>query len=59
MEALKNLPPGVDEALELVGRFDDCLVHGFARLGDAHRRSLDELAAVFAGSPRRRRGRGG
>jgi hypothetical protein len=51
MEALIDRPPGVDKALDLVGRFDHCLVHGFARLGDAQRRSLEELAATFAGSP--------
>ena len=51
MEALKSLPPGVDEALALVESFDDCLVHGISRLGDAHRRSLENLTAVFDGSP--------
>ena len=39
MEALAELPSGVVAALDLVERFDDCLVHGFARLGDAQRRS--------------------
>src|SRR5262249_43001253 len=51
MQALADLPPGVDEALELVGRFDDCLTHGFARLGDEQRRSLESLAAACDGSP--------
>jgi hypothetical protein len=51
MDTLKNLPPGVDEALDLLGRFDECLVHGFARLGDDQRRALDDLAAVFSRSP--------
>jgi hypothetical protein len=51
MEALAKLPPGVDEALDLVERFDDCLVHGFARLGDEQRGSLEALTAVFDGSP--------
>src|SRR5207244_2982210 len=41
MESLTKLPPGVDETLDLVGRFDDCLVHGFARLGEEQRRSLE------------------
>ncbi len=51
MDTLKELPPGVDEALDLVGRFDECLVHGFARLGEEQRRALDDLAAVFSRSP--------
>jgi hypothetical protein len=51
MQALTKLPPGVEEALDLASRFDECLVHGFARLGEDHRRSLESLAAGFAGSP--------
>ncbi len=51
MDALKSLPSGVEGTLDLVERFDDCLVHGFARLGDTHRHSLDDLAAIFDGSP--------
>ncbi len=51
MEALTSLPAGVDETLDLVEHFDDCLVHGLSRLGDSHRRSLENLAAVFDGSP--------
>ncbi len=51
MDALKSLPSGVEATLDLVEQFDDCLVHGFARLGDTHRRSLDDLSAIFDGSP--------
>jgi hypothetical protein len=51
MNALASLPAGVDETLDLVERFDEALLHGFARLGEAHREQLDELAGVFAGSP--------
>jgi hypothetical protein len=51
MKALATLPAGVDEALILVERFDEALLHGFARLGDEHRGRLDALAGVFAGSP--------
>jgi hypothetical protein len=51
MKVPTDLPPGVSESLDLVERVDDCLVHGFARLGDEQRRSLDGLAAVFAASP--------
>jgi hypothetical protein len=49
--ALATLPAGVEEALGLVERFDEALLHGFARLGDAHREQLDALARVFASSP--------
>jgi hypothetical protein len=51
MKALAALPPGVDETLGLVERFDDCLLHGFARLGDVHRSSLRALVDVLGGSP--------
>ena len=51
MKALATLPAGVDEAFGLVERFDEALLHGFARLGDEHRERLDALAGVFAGSP--------
>jgi hypothetical protein len=51
MKTLELLPPGVDEALGLVARFDEALLHGFARLGDEQRGRLDALAGVFAGSP--------
>src|SRR5262249_38235623 len=51
MNALECLPNGVNEALNLVERFDDALLHGFARLGDEQRTSLDALAALFAATP--------
>jgi len=51
MKRLATLPSGVSETLELVGRFDQALMHGFARLGDDHRQGLDALTEVFAGSP--------
>jgi hypothetical protein len=51
MKALNDLPPGVAECLDLVEGLDDGLVHGFARLGDDQRRSLEAVAGVFAGSP--------
>jgi hypothetical protein len=51
MKALATLPAGVNEALSLVERFDEALLHGFARLGDEHRKQLDALAGVFAGAP--------
>lgn len=51
MKTLESLPAGVDEALGLVARFDEALLHGFARLGDEQRRGLDALTGVFGGSP--------
>ena len=33
IEALLSLPPGVAEATALIEQFDDCLHHGFTRLG--------------------------
>ena len=51
MKALLELPAGVDEALGLVERLDECLVHGFARLGDEPRGSLDAIVGAFDGSP--------
>jgi hypothetical protein len=51
MNTLTDLPAGVGETLDLVERLDECLVHGFARLGDEPRRALDDLAEVLAPSP--------
>ncbi|AGA30325.1 hypothetical protein [Singulisphaera acidiphila] len=51
MKTLALLPAGVNEAFDLVERFDETLLHGFARLGDEHRARLEPLAGVFAGSP--------
>lgn len=51
MNGLAATPPGVEEALGLVERFDDALLYGFARMGDAQRASLEALAGVFDGSP--------
>jgi hypothetical protein len=51
MKALQDLPAGVSDSLDLIGRLDACLLRGFARLGDEHRASLDALADVFAASP--------
>lgn len=51
MKTLTTLPDGVNEAFVLVERFDEALLHGFARLGEGHREQLEALAAVFNGSP--------
>ncbi len=51
VETLLTLPPGVAEATALIEQFDDCLHHGFTRLGPQQREALDVLAATFAGSP--------
>lgn len=44
-------PEAVQEALELVQRFDRCLELGFTRLGESERASLSELNQAFVGSP--------
>lgn len=51
MKGLEVLPDGVDEALGLAERFDQALLHGFARLGDEHREQLESLTGTFAESP--------
>ncbi len=51
VEALMTLPSGVSEATALIEQFDDCLHHGFTRLGPQQREALDAFAAAFIGSP--------
>ena len=51
VEALLTLPPGVAETSALIERVDDCLRHGFTRLGPEQREALDALVGVFIGSP--------
>ncbi len=41
MKTLTTLPDGVNEAFVLVERFDEALLHGFARLGEGHREQLE------------------
>ncbi|MGA8115194.1 MAG: hypothetical protein WCA46_16140 [Actinocatenispora sp.] len=48
---LDDAAPGVDEALGLVAGFDDCLVHGFARLGEERAATLAAMAGALAGTP--------
>jgi hypothetical protein len=48
---LNTLPDGVQETFELIGRVDDCLKHGFTRMGEAQRESLASFAGAFHGSP--------
>jgi hypothetical protein len=47
-ELLESAPLGIGEALDLVAGFDDCLVHGFARLGDERVAALAALAGAVA-----------
>ncbi|MDG4786619.1 hypothetical protein O7626_11870 [Micromonospora sp. WMMD1102] len=42
---------GIDEALDLVGGFDDGFTHGFARLGEQPRAALTALADALAATP--------
>ena len=51
IESLQTLPPGVAEATALIEHMDDCLHHGFTRLGPQQRDGLDAFADAFAGSP--------
>ena len=51
IESLQTLPPGVAEATALIEHVDDCLHHGFTRLGPQQRDGLGAFAAAFAGSP--------
>ncbi len=51
VDTFTTLPPGVIEATALIEQFDDCLHHGFTRLGPQQRESLDTFAAAFDGSP--------
>ncbi|GIG88670.1 hypothetical protein [Plantactinospora endophytica] len=43
--------PGIEEALDLVGGFDDAFTHGFARLGEQPRAALAALAGAVAVTP--------
>lgn len=44
-------PEAVTHANTLLSELDACLVTGFARLGEAHRKSLSSLSRVFDGTP--------
>ena len=44
---LDGVPPGVEEALDLVAGFDDALVHGLARLGAERAEALTALAGAL------------
>ncbi|MFC7527352.1 hypothetical protein [Actinoplanes sp. GCM10030250] len=50
-DALRALPPGLDEALTLVDGLDDALVHGLARIDDDRAEALESLAAALSGTP--------
>lgn len=51
LKALRDLPAGVRETLDLLARLDDCFVVGFSRLGEAQAQALAALTRVTAGSP--------
>ncbi|MEV0595698.1 hypothetical protein [Nonomuraea cavernae] len=46
-----DLPPGVEEALDLVAAFDDALAGGLGRLSEQGARAVTCLAAAVAASP--------
>ncbi|MGH3378061.1 MAG: hypothetical protein ACRDP6_25345 [Actinoallomurus sp.] len=48
---LDGVPPGVEEALDLVAGFDDALTHGFARLGAERATALTALAGALGATP--------
>src|SRR5690606_2233242 len=48
---LLGSPEGIEEALDLVDRFDDALACGFARLGGDGAAAMSALAAAFSGTP--------
>ncbi|GAA4095579.1 hypothetical protein [Actinomadura miaoliensis] len=50
-ELLAETPPGVAEALEVVGGFDAALANGLARLGPRHTEALNALAGALSASP--------
>lgn len=54
-QLLDGEPDGVAEALEVVRGFDDVLVHGLARVGQAQSGALAGFAAALAASPLRDR----
>ena len=51
LSELATLPEGVNETLQLIERFDSCLLHGFSRLGPEQKQSLAALAAALNRSP--------
>jgi hypothetical protein len=51
LAAVHETDPGIAAALDLVGGFDDALVHGFARLGEERAAALGALAAAMAVTP--------
>lgn len=51
MDRLNDELAALDEARRITGGFDRVLARGFARLGDAERAALHELAAAVDGSP--------
>ncbi|WP_283134693.1 hypothetical protein [Rhizohabitans arisaemae] len=50
-ELLGEVPPGVEEALDLVAGLDDALVHGLGRLGEERATAFAALAGAMAGTP--------
>jgi hypothetical protein len=50
-ELLDDPQPGVRDALDLVTGLDDCLAHGFARLGGERITALTALAGALAATP--------
>ncbi|MGX7672276.1 hypothetical protein [Plantactinospora sp. DSM 117369] len=51
LAVLDDVEPGIEEALDLVGGFDDGFTHGFARLGEQPRAALAALADALAVTP--------
>ena len=50
-ELVDDPQPGVRDALDLVTGLDDCLAHGFARLGEERVTALAALAGALAATP--------
>lgn len=50
-QLLDGVPTGTDEVLDLVASFDDCLVRGFARLGQERIAALAAFAGGVAATP--------
>jgi hypothetical protein len=50
-QLLDGVPAGTGEALDLVASFDDCLVRGFARLGQERIAALAAFAGGVAATP--------
>ncbi|WP_026411707.1 hypothetical protein [Actinomadura oligospora] len=45
------LPDGLDDALDLVGGFDDAVTHGLGRVGEPEAAAIEALAAALSAAP--------